>query len=210
MRAWTWVRGTRPRAERSGAAMAGPTTTWTLTGRTNFDPLGMASAVPPIPMGTMGAPVRAAEEGGALVEVLDHGPRPSGALGEQDEHVAAFEDVLGPVEREAVGPVAVDREGAHRVEERAQQRRLPQLVLGHVEDLALGHLGDHEEVHEAAVHRGQDHRARGRDGVGAVDLDPPVDPVDEVDEQPEHPVDDRGTRTAARRRVVAASSSTSR
>ena len=60
--------------------MGGPTTMWTLTGRTNFDPLGMASAVPPIPMGTMAAPGARRQEGGPLVQVVDDGPGRAGCL----------------------------------------------------------------------------------------------------------------------------------
>ncbi len=122
MTAWTWVRGTRPRAERSGAAMGWPTTRWTFTGRTNFDPLGMAWAVPPMPMGTMAAPVRAARKAAPSCRSSTTGPARRRALGEQDEHVAALEHVLGPLEGQAVRRVAVDGEGADGVEEGPEQR----------------------------------------------------------------------------------------
>ena len=74
---------------------------------------------------------------------------------------------------------------------RPNQLVLPQAVLGHVVEFALGDLGGHEEVDEGAVHRGDDHRAGGRHPVGALDRGPEQQPVEQVDQQAEEAVDGR-------------------
>ena len=66
-------------------------------------PLGMARSEPPIPMGTIGAPVRAEQEGRPFHEVLDHPPLAPGAFWEQHEALAAVEDLFGALEGLAIG-----------------------------------------------------------------------------------------------------------
>ena len=48
-----------PPLVRAGGGMAGPITTWMVRGLGRALPLGMARSEPPMPIGTMGAPVRA-------------------------------------------------------------------------------------------------------------------------------------------------------
>ena len=59
MAARTAERDTRPPSVRAGGGMAGPMTTWIVRGFGMALPLGMARSDPPMPIGTMGAPVRA-------------------------------------------------------------------------------------------------------------------------------------------------------
>ena len=119
-----------------------------------------------MPTGTTVAPVRAARKATPSWRSCDHRPGATLTLGEQDEHLAGVEDLLGPAQRLAVGRLAVDGEGPDRGKDPGQQTVLPQAVLGHVVELARRDLGGHEEVDERPVDRGDDHRARGRHLVG--------------------------------------------
>ena len=102
------------------------------------------------------------KEGGAFHEVLDHRTLATGAFGEQDEALAALEDLFGPLQRLAVGRLAVHGEDADVEEQLAQPLVLPQGVLGHEEQLAPGAEGGEPEVGEGAVDGGQDDRPGGR------------------------------------------------
>ena len=140
--------------------MAGPITTWIVRGLGMADPLGMARSEPPMPIGTIGAAGAGREERGALHQVFDHRALAARALGEEDEHAVLAQDLLGPLQRLAVGRLAVHGEGADREQQLAEPLVLPHLVLRHEEELAVGAEGGEPEVGERAVHRGQDHRPR--------------------------------------------------
>ena len=131
-------------------------------GRTNFDPLGMASAVPPMPMGTMVAPVRAARKAAPSCRSSTTGPARRVPSGNKMSTSPRSSTSWARSRARRSAPSRWTGKAPTASRNVPEQRRLPHLVLGHVEDLARGHLGHHEEVHEAAVHGGQDDRARRR------------------------------------------------
>ncbi len=81
----------------------------------------MTDADPPMPTGTTVAPGPGGQEGHAVVQVGDDRAGPALPLGEQDEHLAGLEHLLGLAERFAVGRLAVHRKGAEGGEEAGQQ-----------------------------------------------------------------------------------------
>ncbi len=136
VRACTWVRGTRPLCRALGGGEGLAHHHVDLHGAHELRALGHGRGRAPDADGHYHRTGAGRQEGGPLVEVLHHRTHPPGPLGKQDEHVAALEHVLGPVQGQAVGRLAVHGERPHGVEERGQQARPPHLVLGHVEDLA--------------------------------------------------------------------------
>ena len=82
----------------------------------------------------------------------------SGALGEDADGAAAFDDQAGRLDRFLVGLAAADREGAEAGEEPALPAALEELHLGDVVHRPPPGQGaaDHERVEEAAVVGGDD------------------------------------------------------
>ena len=100
------------------------------------------------------------------------GPARRVPSGNRTRHLAPLEDLLGPLQGLAVGRLAMDGKGPDVEQQAAQPLLLPQGVLGHEEELALGAEGGEPEVGEGAVHRGQDHGAAGRHVLAADHLGP--------------------------------------
>ena len=72
---------------------------------------------------------------------------------------------------------------------RASVALLPQAVLGHVVELAVGDLGGHEEVDEGPVDGGDDDRALGRDQPRGMHRGPEDEAVQPVHQHPQDPVE---------------------
>ena len=163
-----WRRGrrnadTRPPPVRAGGGMAGPITTWMVRGLGTALPLGMARSEPPMPMGTMGAPVRAERNAAPSMRSSITGPSRRVPSGKSTRHLALCAAPPRPAAAPRGRPTRGARGRRRRVEQQlAEPLVLPHLVLGHEEELAVGAEGGEAEVGEGAVDRGQDDRARRR------------------------------------------------
>ena len=110
----TAERDTRPPSVRAGGGMAGPMTTWIVRGLGMALPLGMARSDPPMPMGTMGAPVRAERKAAPSMRSSTTGPSRRVPSGNRTRSWPLAQHLLGSLERLAVGRLPVDGEGARR------------------------------------------------------------------------------------------------
>jgi len=99
----------------------------------------------------------------SVLELLYFRSRSPRALWEHDERLTTGEDRLASLQRLAVGPGPVHREGTAGEEEPADQLGLPDLLLHDVaQSLAPGDPGDDQPVDIGAVHRRHDEGAAGR------------------------------------------------
>ena len=138
----------------------------------------MARSDPPMPIGTIGAPVRAERKDAPSIKSSTTAPSrrvPSGKMTRSSPRRNTSSSAL---ERLTVGRLTVDREGPDGEAQFAEPFVLPHLVLGHEEELAFRAEGGEAEVGKGSVHRGQD------GGSGRGDVLSPDDPGPEPG--PEH------------------------
>ena len=121
-----------------------------------------------------------------------------GALGEDDDDVAALQDLAGRGHRVLVGVAAVDREGAERVEDPRLPALAEQLLLGDEVDRPPHERADHEGIQERPVVGGDDEGALGRDVLAPEAGHPEVEVEERLQHAADDPVDDRVGPTRAR------------
>src|SRR5918992_587365 len=114
----------------------------------------------------------------------------AGALGEDHDGIAAVEQLEGGLHRLLVRFAAADREGAHAVEEPAEDRVPEELLLRYEVDRAREAVADRERVEEAAVIRGE-HDAPVRDVLAAKPAQPEVAEDETLQEPADGPVQKR-------------------
>ena len=77
--------------------MGGPITIWMVYGFGTVLPLGMARSDPPMPIGTIGAPVRAERNAAPFHQIFDVTAVAARSLGKQDEELVLAQHLLGAV-----------------------------------------------------------------------------------------------------------------
>ena len=187
----TWLRGTRPAAERAGAAKGSPTIRCTLDGRGIAGALGHDRHGPADAHGHDGGS-RSGQPGRRhLRGARPRSPPSSAPPRGTDQDLTGLEHVLGPAQGLPIGGPPVHGKGADGQEEAAEARPFPQAVLGHVVELAPGHLGHHEEIDERPVDGGDDHRAVRRHQALPLNRGAEQQTVEHPDQETEDPVDGR-------------------
>ena len=160
-----------------------------------------ACSVPVTAIGTTGAPLWSARRPTPRLGLRERAAADARALGEDHDRLAALEQRERGGHRLVVGLAAPDREGAHAVEEPADQRVLEQLALGDEVDRAAEAAADHERVEEAAVVGREDHAAV-RDVGAAAAPQPEVDLDRRLEDEARRPVDVAVHAATARALVV--------
>ena len=115
----------------------------------------------------------------------------AGALGEDQDAVAALEDRPRGLEHVRVAGAAAHREGAERADEPRDEPVLEDLALGDVVDRPAVEHADDERVQERPVVGGEDHRPGGRDVLAADAAEPEVQMEERLQDRARDPVDDR-------------------
>src|SRR5581483_105967 len=136
VRAATSPRRTLAPGARSGGGIGSPTITTTLLSRGSLRPRPRIRSLPPIPIGTIGTPIRAATKATPWCRSSTTGPDrrvPSGNM---------------PSGSPPAGSAALDREAAQRGEERGRPAVLPQLGLAHEPDPPPRDAGQERRVEE--------------------------------------------------------------
>ena len=115
----------------------------------------------------------------------------AGALGEDQDAVAALEDRPRGLEHVRVAGAAAHREGAERADEPRDEPVLEDLALGDVVDRPAVEHADDERVQERPVVGREDHRPGGRDVLAADAAEPEVEVEERLQDRARDPVDDR-------------------
>ena len=182
-----------------GKVSGGPQRTCTFTGLI-LQP-SRARSLPVIAIGTTGAPLSRASRPTPRFGGASEPARMRVPSGKITTACAALEQRQRGLDGLLVGLAAADREGAHAVEEPAEQRVPEQLLLGDEVDRPPDAAADRERVEEAAVVGGEDHAA-GRDVLAPEAAQPEVDEDRRLEDHADGPVDDRVDAPATRALVV--------
>ena len=126
------------------------------------------------------------------------------ALREDEDRLAARDELAGGLHRLLVGLAAANRKGAERVEEPAHPAALEELALRDEVDGAPEAYADDPGVKEAAVVRSDDHAAAGGDVLAPDPLEPEEQHEQRLQHDARGPVDERIDPSRARARVISA------